>query len=75
VAALALRVDPVKLDPLFRLLVEAVDADDDALAVFDCALPLEGRLLDLVLDEALLDRLDCAAELVDAADQLPRALL
>ena len=34
----------------------------------------EGRLLDLVLDEALLDRRDGAAELVDALDQLPRAL-
>ena len=36
---------------------------------------LERRLLDLALDEALLDRLDRAAQLVDPLDQLPGPLL
>ena len=69
-AALGLGVEPVQLDRLLVVLVEAVDADDHALARLDLLLVAERRLLDLVLDEALLDRRDRAAELVDALDQL-----
>ena len=54
---------------------EGVDADDHALARLDLLVPAERRLLDLALDEALLDRSDGAAELVDPLDQLARALL
>ena len=61
--------------PSLVVLGEAVDADDDALAGLDLALELVRRLLDLVLGEALLDRRDRAAELVDPRDQLQRALL
>src|SRR5438552_14015141 len=68
-----LRVDRLQLDPLGRLLDVAVDADDDALAALDLLLPHERRLLDLVLPESTLDRLDGAAELAYAHDQRPRA--
>src|SRR5581483_6732619 len=68
-------IEPVQLDALRLGLGEAVDADDRALAALDLLLPLEGGLLDLVLHEALLDRLDRAPELVDALDQLPGACL
>ena len=74
-ATLRLRVDPQQLDAPGVVLLVAVDADDRALARLDLLLPLEGGLLDLVLHEAPLDRLDRAAELVDALDQLPRARL
>ncbi len=70
-AALGRRVDPLQLGLGVVVLGEAVDADDHALAALDLALPLERGLLDLVLDEAGLDRRDRAAELVDALDQLP----
>ena len=53
--------------------VVPVDADDDALAALDVALPGEGRLLDLLLHPALLDRGDGAPELVDPGDQIARA--
>src|SRR5207302_2662380 len=46
-----------------------------ALAALDRSLPVEGRLFDLGLDEAALDRLDGATELVDARDQVRRAPL
>ena len=69
------RVEPVQLDLLGVRLDEPVDADDDPLARLDLARVAERRLLDLALDEPLLDRRDRAAELVDALDQLPRALL
>ena len=59
------------LDRLLLTLGEAVDADDHALAGLDLLLPAERRLLDLRLHEALLDRGDGAAELVDLQDQLP----
>ena len=65
----------MELDPLRLVLLVAVDADDDALAVLDLLLPVECRLLDLRLHEAPLDRLDGASELVDALDQLPGARL
>src|SRR2546422_2703339 len=74
-ASLRLRVDPMQLDLLDLFFGEAVDADDRALAALDLLLPLEGGLLDLVLHEAPLDRLDGAAELVHALDQLPGASL
>ena len=53
-------------------LLEAVDADDHALAGLDLRRVAVGRVLDLALDEALLDRRDRAAELVDPVDQLER---
>ena len=53
------------------MLLEAIDADDRPLSRLDLPLVLEGRLLDLVLDEPLLDRRDGAAQLVDPLDQLP----
>ena len=62
----------MQLDRLLVSLGEAVDADDHALARLDFLLPAERRLLDLLLHEALLDRGDGAAEVVDALDQLPR---
>ena len=52
-----------------------VDADDRALARLDLLLPPERRVLDLALHEALLDRRDRSADLVDPLDQLPRARL
>src|SRR5581483_9174714 len=74
-APLRLGIEPVNLDRLGRLLGEAVDPDDDALARLDLRLVAKRRLLDLPLDEAGLDRRDGAAERVDALDQLERALL
>ena len=67
---LGLRVEPVELDRLGVLLDVAVHADEHALAALDLLLVAKGGLLDLGLDEALLDRRDRAAELVDAPDQL-----
>jgi hypothetical protein len=46
----------------------AVDADDDALAVVDLGLQLEGGVGDLALRIALLHGVDHAAELVDPAE-------
>src|SRR5207249_8860338 len=66
------RVEPMQLDVLFLALVEAVDADDHALARLDLLLVAERGLLDLALDEALLDRRDRAAALVDLRNQLTR---
>ena len=74
-APLGVRVDPEQLDLLRVVLDEAVDADDHPLARLDLLVPAERRFLDLALDEALLDRGDRAAELVDPLDQLPRLLL
>ena len=74
-AALRGRVEPVQLDRFLLRLVELVDADDHALARLDLLLVPERRLLDLLLDEALLDRRDGTASLVDLLDQLGRALL
>ena len=74
-AALRFGIEAVQLDLLLLALREAVHADDDALAGLDPPLVLEGGLLDLALDEALLDRRHGAAELVDSRDQLPRPLL
>src|SRR5947207_9436091 len=71
--AFRLGIDLLKLDRLRLVLDEAVDADDHTLAALDLLLPLESRLLDLVLDEAALDRRDRASQLVHAADQLRRA--
>ena len=73
-APLRLRVEAVQLDVLLLVLGEAVDADDHALARLDLLVPAERGVLDLALDEALLDRRDGAAELVDPLDQLSRAL-
>ena len=67
-------IEAVQLDVLLLGLGEAVDADDHALARLDLLVPAEGGVLDLALDEALLDRGDGAAELVDPLDQLARAL-
>src|SRR3954469_24132905 len=69
------RVDVQELDPLAGILLERVDSDDDALACLDLLLVLERGSLDLLLDEAGLDRRDGPARLVDAPDQLPRARL
>ena len=52
-----------------------VHADDHALARLDLLVVAERRLLDLPLDEAALDRLDRAAELLDLVDQLQRPRL
>ena len=59
---------------LLRLL-EAVDADDDALLILQLALVAVGGLLDLALDVALLDGAHAAAERVDLLDVLPRLAL
>ena len=56
-------------------LAVVVDADHDPLAAVDLALELVGRVGDLALREAALDRLDHAAELVDLAEVLVRARL
>src|SRR6266566_5573842 len=74
-APLRLGVEPVQLDALAVVFLEPVHADDRALPALDLLLPFEGRLLDLGLDEAALDCLDGAPELVDAVDQLPRPRL
>ena len=62
------------LDVVFGLLVdlELVDADDDPLAGFDLALPIEGDVLDLSLDPLILDGLSHPAALVDLLEQLER---
>src|SRR5438876_4030084 len=69
---LGVGIEPVQLDRLALLFPKTVDADDDALARLDLLLVPECGLLDLVLDEAPLDRRDRSAELVDSLDQLPR---
>src|SRR3954454_11527199 len=72
-AALGRGVDPLQLDRRLLLRHVLVHADDPAVATRDRLLPRAGRRLVLVLYEALIDRSDGAAELVDAGDQLPRA--
>jgi hypothetical protein len=52
-----------------------VDADNELFPALDRLLVPESRILDLALDEALLDRLDGAPELVYPLDQLPGSLL
>jgi len=52
-----------------------VDANDHLLPRFDLLRVGESGLLDLALDEALLDRGDRTAELVDPLDQLTGTLL
>ena len=74
-APFRLGIEAMKLHVLLLALFESVHAHDDPLPGFDLALERERRLLDLVLRETLLDRLDRAAELVDPLDQLPGALL
>ena len=69
-SALDLGIDLEDLDALRLVLDVAVDADDDPLARLDVRREAERGLLDLVLDEALLDRRDRAAQLVDALDEL-----
>ena len=72
-APLGLGVEVVQLDRLRLLLAEPVHPDDHLLARLDLGRVLVRRVLDLPLDEALLDRLDRAAELVHALDQLAGA--
>ena len=48
--------------------LEAVDADDDLLALLDHALRVVGRILDLAVDKAFLDGLERAAQFVDLGD-------
>ena len=69
--ALGARVEAMQLDLFRRSFRVAVDTDDHALAALDLLLPFERGLLDLVLHEASLDRLDRAAELVDAGRSAP----
>ena len=72
---LDLGIDALQLDlAALSVVLVAVDADDDALALLDVSRETERCLLDLVLDEALLDGRHGAAQLVDALDQLPRPL-
>ena len=61
----------MQLDRLLRLSGERIDSDDHALAALDLLLPPERCALDLVLDEATLDRGDRTADAVDPFDQLP----
>ena len=74
-APLDLGVEAVELDLLLLVLHELVHADDDPLALLDLLRVAVGRLLDLRLDEALLDRGDRAAALLDPVDQLERPRL
>ena len=66
--ALQRGIDPVDRRLAVVALRELVDADDDAVAAVDAALQLVAGVRDLALREVLLDRLDHAAELVDAAE-------
>ena len=68
-----LRIDRQDRRRRVLLLAERVDADDEPPALLDLALRGVGRVLDLPLKEALLDRGDRAAELVDLADERARA--
>src|SRR5262249_26972953 len=74
-ATLRLRIEPVQLDRLALGLDESIHTDDHALAGLDLLLVAESGLLDLVLHEAAVDRLDRTAELVNALDELRGALL
>src|SRR5437868_11904227 len=65
---LRLGVEPVQLHGLRLRLRETVDADDHSVALLHLLLVAKRGLLDLVLDEAALDRLDRAAQLVDSLD-------
>jgi len=68
-------IEPMQLDVLGLVGRKPVDADDHAVARLDLALPAKGRLLDLLLDPAGLDRGNRPAEVVDPLDQLGRPLL
>src|SRR5829696_10232448 len=68
-------VEPMQLDRFVTVLREAVDADDDARALLDLLRIAERRVLDLALNQALLNRLDRAADLVHPLDEVARALL
>ena len=63
-------IDLEELDGIRSIVGEGVHADDDTRAGLHLALVPEGRSLDLRLDEALLDRRDRSAEVVDPRDQL-----
>ena len=73
-APLGLRIEPMQLDLLALLLHEAIDADEDLLAASSARSCLYAASSISRCDESLLDRRDRAAELVDALDQLARAL-
>src|SRR5205085_9105035 len=66
------RVDAEDLERRLVLQLVAVDADDDALLGLQLGLVAEGRLGDLALEEVALDRLDYAAELLDAREVVVR---
>src|SRR5438270_4682139 len=70
-APLHVGVDGKHLGRFRRLLLEAVDADDDLLAVVDGFGPGEGRLLDLVLHVTGLDGGHGAAHAGDLLDVAP----
>ena len=72
-AALGRGIDAQRVLDLDVVLDVAVDADHDVLLGPVALVVAEGGLLDLALDEG--DRVDRAAELVDALDQLPGAAL
>src|SRR6185503_15899768 len=75
--ALGLVADLEHLEAVVLLvrLHELVDAHDDLPARLQLALVLVGRLADLALEPALLERRHHAAQLVDAREQLQRAAL
>ncbi len=74
-ALLGSGIDRLQLDLVLRIGGVLVHADDHALTALDLLLPVEGGALDLVLHQALLDRRDRAADLVDPCDQLGGARL
>ena len=74
-APLDLGVEAMELDLLAVVLHELVHPDDHALALLHLLRVPVGRLLDLRLDEALLDRGDRAAALLHPVDQLERPRL
>src|SRR5690606_3179298 len=63
------RIELEKFDWFIRRL-ELVDADDDALLLLDFALVPVGSFLDLLLLEALFERSEGAAHVVDGLDVL-----
>ena len=68
-------VDPLELDGPLLGLLETVHPDDGALPRLDRLLDAEGGLVDLVLEEAGLDRGDRAAHRVDPLQVLGGARL
>src|SRR4029453_10805312 len=74
-APLDLGVESVELDLLRPSLPEPIHPHDDPLAALDLRAVAVRRLLDLPLDEALLDRRDRPAELLDAVDEVERPRL